>query len=306
LTSAAYGVLLQDACLENSVRDSLTALLFGRYPGLYRGRHLSIRENLMSFGFSHGDGWFAIIDVLSALLEARGVMAMQVKEKFGTLRFYCRQGGEWSSGAVEVAGALSGKTCEHTGRRGREVCLDGWWMTVDPAAPPELLPEPIRADLKRLGKRLGKQIGRREAAEAEEENVYTRQLREAAALAAAVVRDVPPGWSDLVDSLLSVLCWTAVSRQPGGGIGTAVRSVGKRQDGGPDGGASRPARDGTAPVIRSVRRSPDGGLDVDADGLDGHGLGAVAFAAAMARRIHPETGFSGPVGDDGKTEWQRP
>jgi hypothetical protein len=290
----------QDACLENSVRDSLTALLFGRYPGLYRGRHLSIRENLMSFGFSHGDGWFVIIDVLSALLEARGVMAVQVKEKFGTLRFHCRRGGEWSSGAVEAAGALSGKTCEYSGHRGRQICFDGWWMTVDPDAPVELLPEAIRADLKRLGTPV-----RREAAEAEEENVYTRQLREAAALAAAVARDVPPGWSDLVDSLLSVLCWSAVSRQARGGAETVVRSVGQRQDGGHDGGAPVPARDGTDTVIRSVRRSPGGGLEVDAVGLDDHGQGAVAFAAAMALRIHPETGFSGPVGDDGETEWQR-
>jgi hypothetical protein len=48
----------------------------------------------MSRGFEHGDGWFRIIEELSAKLDTIArkceitIIADQVKEKFGTLRFY--------------------------------------------------------------------------------------------------------------------------------------------------------------------------------------------------------------------------
>ena len=43
---------------------------------------------LAAWGFECGDGWYNLIDELSAKLEPHGVVAMQVKEKFGELRFY--------------------------------------------------------------------------------------------------------------------------------------------------------------------------------------------------------------------------
>lgn len=78
-----------------------TQALFERYPRLYRGRSLGIEEGLISWGFCCGDGWFELIDRLSASIEAECrrlrddvgwneadlPIATQVKEKFGTLRF---------------------------------------------------------------------------------------------------------------------------------------------------------------------------------------------------------------------------
>lgn len=58
------------------------------FPKLYAQRGLSPRETCMCWGFSCGDGWEPIIRRLSAKLEAAGAVAVQVKEKFGTLRFY--------------------------------------------------------------------------------------------------------------------------------------------------------------------------------------------------------------------------
>ena len=65
---------------------------------LYCGRCKSIRDSLMPFGWEHGDGWNDKVAALSYRLEALNVLfyrkygvrieAMQVKEKFGTLRFY--------------------------------------------------------------------------------------------------------------------------------------------------------------------------------------------------------------------------
>ena len=67
-----------------------TETLFNDFPILYRGRHEPITQNLMSFGFECGDGWFQLIYDLSKQISkiCPRVKAMQVKEKFGALRFY--------------------------------------------------------------------------------------------------------------------------------------------------------------------------------------------------------------------------
>lgn len=66
-------------------------------PILYAGRRKPITENLMAFGFECGDGWFYPLRELSENLEAINILlkkyrvkieAAQVKEKYGTLRFY--------------------------------------------------------------------------------------------------------------------------------------------------------------------------------------------------------------------------
>lgn len=72
-----------------------TEKLFNDFPVLYQGKDKPITENLMAFGFSCGDGWYAPLRKLSEKLEAYNtehpdapVIAIQVKEKYGTLRFY--------------------------------------------------------------------------------------------------------------------------------------------------------------------------------------------------------------------------
>ena len=74
-----------------------TDTLFAAAPILYSGRKETIKTNLMPFGFMCGDGWFYPLMKLSWYLEAMNVeyrryrvfiKAVEVKEKFGTLRFY--------------------------------------------------------------------------------------------------------------------------------------------------------------------------------------------------------------------------
>ena len=82
------------------MRDALEQLLFQRYPGFYVGRHMPLTENFMAYGFTHGDGWFAIVDVLSGLATqvmdrtGKRIIASQAKEKLGGLRFYMRRANE--------------------------------------------------------------------------------------------------------------------------------------------------------------------------------------------------------------------
>ncbi len=82
------------------MNDLNTQTLYDRYPRLYQRRFLSLQESAMSWGFTCGDGWFTLIDQLSAQIEAECQklrdegwteselpVAVQVKSKFGRLRF---------------------------------------------------------------------------------------------------------------------------------------------------------------------------------------------------------------------------
>ncbi|KZV77303.1 hypothetical protein PENSPDRAFT_660526 [Peniophora sp. CONT] len=110
------------------MRAKLTQALFAAYPALYRGRVLSVRENLMSYGFACGDGWYPIIDRLSTTLtrhigelpvEKRDdYYAFQVKEKFGALRFYMTRSTQEMEDAISAAAQESLRTCEECGEPG--------------------------------------------------------------------------------------------------------------------------------------------------------------------------------------------
>jgi len=78
------------------MKPELDKLLCERYPKLFANRHARVHESLMCFGFECGDGWFDLIDVLCSTIQSyldsnpskQQVVVVQVKEKFGTLRFY--------------------------------------------------------------------------------------------------------------------------------------------------------------------------------------------------------------------------
>jgi hypothetical protein len=61
--------------------------------------------------------------------KIRQVVAVQVKEKFGGLRFYYDGGDEYIHGLVAMAESMSYVTCEVCGSPGR-VYTDGWHATL--------------------------------------------------------------------------------------------------------------------------------------------------------------------------------
>ena len=97
-----------------------------------------ITEALMSFGFECGDGWFKIILDLSKEIEIyledvgdyenRPFEVIQVKEKFGTLRFYTNWGDKKIYEMITDAENLSASTCEHCGKLGKS--RKGSWIKV--------------------------------------------------------------------------------------------------------------------------------------------------------------------------------
>jgi hypothetical protein len=56
------------------------------------------------------------------------VVAIQVKEKYGTLRFYIYGGNDYTDGMITMAESMSGKICELCGNKGK-IINDGWLKT---------------------------------------------------------------------------------------------------------------------------------------------------------------------------------
>jgi len=76
------------------VKIELDKKLCQKYPKIFVNRDKPSSESAMHAGFMCEDGWFELIDQLCARLKAIqaetqiSITAVQVKEKFGMLRFY--------------------------------------------------------------------------------------------------------------------------------------------------------------------------------------------------------------------------
>jgi hypothetical protein len=110
------------------------AELFTRYPKIFAEAQLPSEESAMGRGIECGDGWFGLIDALCQYLQEttdRGlepqIVAIQVKEKLGGLRFYVRgsQASRSQRGAIAFAELLSQQLCEICGAWGATISATG-------------------------------------------------------------------------------------------------------------------------------------------------------------------------------------
>lgn len=107
------------------------------------------------FSFDCEDGWFELLWELSEKINKEieqepgadqwEPLAVQVKEKFGTLRFYCNKSTDGIQEAINEACNKSGSICELCGRPGER--REGEWLTVrcDDHAAKLNLDDPIEA-----------------------------------------------------------------------------------------------------------------------------------------------------------------
>lgn len=114
-----------------------TNKLFRDFPRLYRGRNKPMTESLMGFGFECGDGWYNLIHTLSAALENHmnespkvHIEASQVKEKFGSLRFYIDGGDDYTLKLIDEAERQSATICEDCGAPAKLQRRRGWFATL--------------------------------------------------------------------------------------------------------------------------------------------------------------------------------
>jgi hypothetical protein len=142
------------------MRQELDEYLCKVYPKMMVNRNKDMKETCMCWGFEVGDGWFNIINQLMGNIQHHldwkerqrdvtirfnstaapedirpvpdaipQVTLDQVKEKFGSLRFYITGGDEYISGMVTLAESMSGVTCEDCGSIG-ERRSGGWIRTL--------------------------------------------------------------------------------------------------------------------------------------------------------------------------------
>ena len=101
------------------MHKSLERKLVKKYPKLYKEYGGDITKTCMGWGMTCGDGWFKILDELGANLSEYEVVAAQVKEKFGSLRFYISSVDEKVydkiHAHINAAEELSAITCETCG-----------------------------------------------------------------------------------------------------------------------------------------------------------------------------------------------
>ena len=161
------------------MKYELTQKLAQKYPIIFTELGSTPQQSCMAFGIECGDGWYDLLDVLCESLthlyetgidmgdgdqryipvDAPKVIATQIKEKFGTLRFYYRlsfsdqvkdlqkQAGTnpilsasidaWSrnyvyyiDGIIHMAESVSARTCESTGFKGEMHRTPGGWYKV--------------------------------------------------------------------------------------------------------------------------------------------------------------------------------
>lgn len=114
---------------EEQEYETYAKRMESRFPKMYGGKY---------GGFAIGKGWYPLIEKLSEVIqnhidhahkqgkECPQVIVEQVKEKFGTLRFYYQGGDEFISGAVWLAESMTGQLCEECGGLGTR--RDGGWI----------------------------------------------------------------------------------------------------------------------------------------------------------------------------------
>jgi len=181
--------------METIMSPELDEGLVAKYPKIFKNRYVDMSVTAMCWGFSHGDGWYNIIDMMCSNIQnhidhtrkersralrynralsrstkdnveplvkyfSHGrevndwhvkmshevfddiepqckivppacpqVVASQVKEKFGTLRFYYSGGDDYVSGVIRFAESMSCVTCEVCGAPG-ETSGRSWLRTL--------------------------------------------------------------------------------------------------------------------------------------------------------------------------------
>lgn len=121
------------------MNDKLTAELVKKYPIIFRDFHGKAEDTAMCWGFECGDGWFGLLDQacseLQELMNAEPeleIVATQVKEKYGTLRFYVSSATDKAYDIIHFAENKSAITCEECGNETANGTkpYNGWERTL--------------------------------------------------------------------------------------------------------------------------------------------------------------------------------
>ncbi|CUJ74736.1 hypothetical protein [Achromobacter kerstersii] len=121
------------------MQESLENLLEQRYPAIFEYRRKASAGAGAPWRVMCGDGWFDLLNTLCAQLQsatdrngAPQVVAVQVKEKFGALSFYCKDANGTQRGMIAMTAAMSARLCERCGQPGQTLVHNFLWQTRCP------------------------------------------------------------------------------------------------------------------------------------------------------------------------------
>jgi hypothetical protein len=118
------------------MKQELQEKLFAIEPRWFNRNDL--KASLMGFGFEVGDGWFYLLweglNQIKSSLQHSGMHGpfevVQVKEKFGTLRFYVHGGTDRIDCIIDNMEFASGIMCERCGNHAQTRTNLGWALTM--------------------------------------------------------------------------------------------------------------------------------------------------------------------------------
>ena len=141
------GIIKRNAGKKNNMKTELELELVKKYPKILRDYKGDMMQTCMAWGMEHDDGWYKLLDKCMEKLqyfcdlcskngEEVQVVANQIKEKYGTLRFYTSvYNGDNTQhdiidDIIDQAEAKSAYTCEVTGEHGEPCKKGGWYRTL--------------------------------------------------------------------------------------------------------------------------------------------------------------------------------
>ena len=112
------------------MKTELAHQITEKYPDMFYEERRGKRKPTMHNNIIYcGDGWFNILMKLCEELHAMRPKVMQIKEKFGGLRFYASFPKDYSEqgwGEIRKAEAQAIETCEQCGEPGELRIHNGW------------------------------------------------------------------------------------------------------------------------------------------------------------------------------------
>lgn len=138
----------EENALVKMPNDQFDKFMCEKFPDLFRDRNKSMMETCMCWGFNTGEGWNQLIydmcEKLDFIRKQTGIVTVfhQIKEKFGTGRFYyhidssnCKLEKDvldiWCNFINDAVDKAEERTCQTCGKCGKQhwhskINIDGW------------------------------------------------------------------------------------------------------------------------------------------------------------------------------------
>jgi hypothetical protein len=111
--------------------------LYEKYPKLFKQKDLPMDQTCMNWGICTENGWYWLIDNLCSCIQdyidvnkKKQVEIVQLKEKFGSMRFYTNHSDDLISGMIWLAEHYSWNICEKCGSTNDITHTKGWIKTL--------------------------------------------------------------------------------------------------------------------------------------------------------------------------------